>query len=161
LSPNHATGGVRINLVGRERTGIVEPGPEYDALCQRLGRDLPEIVNLDTGQPLVESVVQTRSLYKGPKHNLFPDLLLEWNKAGPIRHVRSPLFGDAESHTPRLRTGDHTFKPGFFLATGPGVAPGKLDRTARVVDFAPTLATLLGYSNAQYQGSAIFSGAGR
>lgn len=143
LAPNHATGGVRFNLKGRESGGIVDPG-EVDGLCARLEEDLSAIVNADSGEKLIETIVRTSAIHPGPYVQEFPDLLLEWNKRHPIRRIRSPLFGELERRDSRSRTGDHTQKIGAFLALGPGISPGRLSGSVRASDFAPTIAALLG-----------------
>ena len=38
--------------------------------------------------------------------------------------------------------GDH-FPGGMFIAAGPGIQPGKLERTVSIMDFAPTFCALL------------------
>ena len=41
------------------------------------------------------------------------------------------------------RTGDHR-REGLFMATGPGIRPGRLARSVSIMDFAPTFCALLG-----------------
>jgi predicted AlkP superfamily phosphohydrolase/phosphomutase len=143
LAPNHATGGVRFNLKGRENGGVVDPD-ELPALSARLEKDLSAIVNAETGEPLIDAIVRTSSVHPGPHAREFPDLLLEWNKRHPIRRIRSPLFGELARRDHRVRTGDHTQKMGAFLALGAGIRPGRIEAPVRASDFAPTIATLLG-----------------
>jgi predicted AlkP superfamily phosphohydrolase/phosphomutase len=142
LAPNHATGGVRFNLKGRESGGIVDPG-ELPALRARLEKDLAELVNAESGEKLIDSIVRTAAVHPGPHAHELPDLLLEWNKRHPIRRVRSPLFGELERPDHRVRTGDHTQKVGAFLAMGPGIRPGAVNVPVRASDLAPTIAALL------------------
>jgi predicted AlkP superfamily phosphohydrolase/phosphomutase len=154
LAPNHATGGVRFNLKGRESGGLVDPG-ELPALSARLEKDLAAIVNADSGEKLIDTIVRTSSVHPGPHAQAFPDLLLEWNKRHPIRRIRSPLFGELERRDHRVRTGDHTQKVGAFLAMGPGIRPGRVDPAVRASDFAPTIAALLGLPVDCYGGRPI------
>jgi predicted AlkP superfamily phosphohydrolase/phosphomutase len=142
LAPNHATGGVRFNLKGREGGGLVEPG-ELSELSARLEKDLADLVNADSGEKLIDTIVRTAAIHPGPHADELPDLLLEWNKRHPIRRIRSPLFGELERRDYRVRTGDHTQKVGAFLAMGPGIRPGRMDHAVRASDFAPTIAALL------------------
>lgn len=154
-TPNHATGGVRVNLTGREANGGVAPGDEYMALCRRLRHDLLSIVNADTGEPIATSVVLTAEAYKGPLASRFPDLLVEWNKKSPILRVHSPVFGRLERRWPRVRTGDHVHKTGAYFAMGPGITPGFCERRAHTVDFAPSIAAILGLDGVAYAGSPL------
>jgi predicted AlkP superfamily phosphohydrolase/phosphomutase len=155
LTPNHATGGVRINLKGRESAGCVAPGREFDALCDRLAQDLAEIVNLDTGRPLITSVLRTSDLYPGPMCHALPDLLVEWEKSGPINRVASPKIGTVVRRYHGVRTGDHVKKRGLVLGFGQGIAPGPIDRSIRAMDLAPTFAALLGLPGGGFAGVPI------
>lgn len=154
LAPNHATGGVRFNLKGRESDGVVEPAA-LPALCARMEKDLAEIVNADSGEPLITTIVRTSAIHSGPHARDLPDLLLEWNKRHTICRVRSPLFGELERRDYRVRTGDHTQKIGAFLALGAGMRPGRLDAPVRASDFAPTIAALLDLPGPAYGGRPI------
>jgi predicted AlkP superfamily phosphohydrolase/phosphomutase len=153
LAPNHATGGVRFNLKGRESGGIVDPA-QVPALSARLEKDLAEIINAETGEKLIDTIVRTSAVHPGPYADAFPDLLLEWNKRHPIRRIRSPLFGELERRDHRVRTGDHTQKVGAFLAMGPGIRPGRV-APVRASDFAPTIAALLGLPADHHGGRPI------
>ena len=147
VNANNTTGGVRINLKGREARGLVEPGEEYDRLLDQLRLDLMEIINLDTGEPLAERVVETRELYPdGAYLDTLPDLLVDWNKragSGDIVRVRSPKIGTIDNGTPGPRSGDHGKTSGMFLAFGPGIEPGQHSEIVSVIDLAPTVLTLL------------------
>ena len=151
---NDAAGGIRFNLVGREPKGRVRRGAEYDELCEQLSRDLREIVNADTGVPLVREVMRTDRLYQGERLDKLPDLLAEWNRVGPVRRVTSPKIGTIELKDQEGRTGDH--KPlGLFLAAGPGVRPGGLNEAVSITDFSPTLRTILGVPVGETDGRPI------
>jgi predicted AlkP superfamily phosphohydrolase/phosphomutase len=147
--------GLRINLAGREPRGIVRPGEEMDALCRQLTEDLAQIVDADTGRPVVKSVMRTDSLYRGERLDDLPDLLVEWNDDrvlsgihgkgcdGTTVRIQSGKIGVVEGTYKGRRTGDHR-KDGFFVAAGPGIKPGCLDHPVSIMDFAPTFLTLLG-----------------
>jgi predicted AlkP superfamily phosphohydrolase/phosphomutase len=63
-------------------------------------------------------------------------------KGGLIR-VRSPRAGLIEKQNRNCRSGEHR-NEGLFIARGPGIASGTLDRTVSTMDYAPTLARMLG-----------------
>jgi len=151
LAANHATGGVRLNLKGREAAGRIEPG-EAAALCARLARDLTAIVNVDSGQPMIRAAVPTSALHDGPARVLLPDLLLEWDRAAPIRRVGSPLLGELTNTRTRSRTGDHAEKLGFVLAAGVGVEPARPGEPVGVCDLAPALLAALGVPVGRFPG---------
>jgi predicted AlkP superfamily phosphohydrolase/phosphomutase len=142
---NDASGGVRLNVQGREPQGTVAPGAEYDEICSWLRDELLSIINPATGNPLVERVLKAREVHAGPNAHKLPDLLVIWNRSGPISEARSPSIG----HIRRKfvfrnhRTGDHTEDDGLFFFTGAGIEPGHLEEIS-VADLAPTIAAMLG-----------------
>jgi predicted AlkP superfamily phosphohydrolase/phosphomutase len=150
-----AVGGIRLNLRGREPRGLVSPGAEEQALCHQLAQDLEEIRDLGSGRPMIRRVSRTADLYRGEWLGLLPDVLVAWSEETP---VGSATVGSGAGATVRLgsdrigelagtnrycRTGDHR-PEGLFVATGPGLGSGRLARSVSVMDFAPTLAALLG-----------------
>ncbi len=154
---NDATGGIRLNVVGREPDGRIRP-EEYDAVCDELEKDLLEVINLKTNQPLVKQVIKTADHYKGEHVDRLPDLLVEWNRAGPIGNVTSPKIGTIthkfkfENH----RTGDHMGDTdGVFFVKGPTVEPGELPSPVSVADLAPTITALLGVSMGDIDGKPL------
>ena len=62
LLPN-LHGYIRINLKGREKEGIVEPGEEYDKLCTQLIEGLQTFKDAETNEPIVESIKKTEELF--------------------------------------------------------------------------------------------------
>ncbi len=147
--------GIRVNLAGREPAGRMRPGEEMDSFCRELARDLLEIVDHETGAPMIRSVKRTDSLYQGDRLNHLPDLLIEWNDEVPIGsavagipkrstiRVTSGKIGIVEGINWGCRTGDHR-PEGLFIASGKGIRPGRMDRTVSLMDFAPTFTQLLG-----------------
>ncbi len=139
---NDVHGGIRINLIGREPSGKVRPGAEYDALCKQLTRDLLALVNLKTQRPLVNKVSRITELYPGENVEALPDLVIEWNREAPIASVYSKKTGKIEGVYEGCRTGDHKSE-GLFFALGPSIKAGRLGRPVSVMDFAPSIASLL------------------
>ena len=140
---NNATGGVRINLAGREAYGIVQPGAEFDDICDWLTQELLAIVNIDNGQPLVEKIYRTSEVYRGELVNNLPDLLVQWNRTGPIDCVSSSSIGTVRHRYRTWRTGDHTNK-GLVFGLGPSMVAGPIEGIISIADFAPTIASMLG-----------------
>jgi predicted AlkP superfamily phosphohydrolase/phosphomutase len=151
---NDVYGGIRINLAGREPAGWVRPGADFDAVCGELEHELRQLVNLETGRPLVKRVLRTAEHYVGEHLDALPDLLVEWDREAPIRRIHAPRIGTIEGEFRGGRTGDH--KPnGLLMAAGPGIRQERLERPVSVTDVAPTLAARLGVALADVDGAPI------
>jgi hypothetical protein len=150
-----AVGGIRLNIAGREPHGVLQPGSEAEDFIAWLSGALLEIIDERTGRPLVARVTRTADRYQGENLDLLPDLLVEWSDdvatgsatvadgVGARIRASSPLLGTVEGVNRYGRTGEH--RPGgWFVAAGPGIAPGRLDYTPELVDLAPTFAAMLG-----------------
>jgi predicted AlkP superfamily phosphohydrolase/phosphomutase len=151
---NDVYGGLRINLVGREPEGKVEPGAPLEAFTEELTRDLLAFVNAGTGRPLVRRVLRTADLYDGDRLSDLPDLLVEWDRDDPITEIHSPKTGTIRGVFGGNRTGDH--KPeGMLFAFGPGIAPGPLPRPVSILEMAPTIASRLGVRLEDVDGAPV------
>jgi predicted AlkP superfamily phosphohydrolase/phosphomutase len=155
VSNGLGSGGIRLNLAGREPAGVLQPGTEADSFVAQLTADLLDIRNASTGAPLVSRVLQTRALYEGPYLDSLPDLIVEWNDAVALgsTHVgqgrgaklvaHSAKLGHLERQNTYSRTGEHRIE-GLFVAVGPRVPAARLARAVSVLDFAPTFCHALG-----------------
>jgi predicted AlkP superfamily phosphohydrolase/phosphomutase len=137
--------GIRFNVVGREPSGLVQPGAELGAHVEWLEAALLELVDPESGRRLVRKVVRADHAYPGEHRDRLPDLLVVWERSAPIFAVQSPRVGTIRAPDPRLRTGGH-IDDGWFVAAGPSVAPGAAGTVedAALVDLAPTICALLG-----------------
>jgi len=70
--------GIYINQFGREREGIVQAGPETDALLETLSKKLKELRDPETHQAVVDSMFVTYA--PGATHN-GPDLIVGYRPA--------------------------------------------------------------------------------
>jgi len=141
--PNDNAGAIRINLKGRESNGIVEPGREYDALCDELIRELGELINMDTGKKAVSEVLRIDELCQGEHIWDLPDLIVKWAGDAPIRALYSPRIGTVKGEIPDKRTGAHRTY-GFLVASGKHIKLGKSVEGASIMDIAPTILYLMG-----------------
>lgn len=67
-------GAIYINVVGRERGGIVMPGAEYDQLVQEIKQGLENEVDPVTGLKPVARIYRRDELYRGYDAEKIPDL---------------------------------------------------------------------------------------
>ena len=135
-------GQIFLNIKGRQPNGCIEPA-DAPALLERIKERLLEIKHPETGEPLVERVIERDELYSGPLSHMGPDLtvvLKDWNYRTIGLHeftthkTISPAFGP---------TGDHRME-GMIVGTGPAFEPGVEPQNASLLDIAPTVLHLLG-----------------
>ena len=151
LPESSMTGLLRINLKGREPNGLVQPGTEYEQLCDRLGDALRALENVDTGRKAVQWVARASALYQGPHLNALPDLFVEWDHSAPITRLRSPQIGTVEGNAGGQRTGSH-WRGGLWLGSGPNFCSGNVDEV-NTVDLAPTILDFFGvHAPRDYEG---------
>jgi predicted AlkP superfamily phosphohydrolase/phosphomutase len=132
---------IRINVVGREPAGVVEPGEEYETLGSALEAEFLALVNVETGTPAVRRVLRPVELFDGPHVTQMPDLLVEWHQESPIRAVSSPTVGRVDGEYRGHRTGDHR-RDGLLLRRGP-TASRDLADAMDARDLAPAACALL------------------
>jgi predicted AlkP superfamily phosphohydrolase/phosphomutase len=140
--PTDLEGCIRINLKGREPQGIVEPGREYNDLCEEIRARLLETTNPVSGAPAVRRVWVRNEIFAGERQEQLPDLIVTWNGDAPFTSLASPRFGCIEGDNADPRPGTHS-PYGFLLAAGAGV-PHELPGSGRLVDVAPTAMKFLG-----------------
>lgn len=150
---NNATGGIRLNIKGREGHGCVD-ADEAEALIEHLTAELRAIVNVDTGEPLVADVIVTQQCYPGPHLDQLPDVLVLWNRSAPIERVYSKAIGELSQQYDDNRTGDHT-PDGICVLSGANVSAAGIAPSIRTVDFAPAIADFFGAELGDHDGHAF------
>ncbi|MGH7847276.1 MAG: alkaline phosphatase family protein [Candidatus Binatia bacterium] len=140
---SNMTGGIRINLRGREPAGKVEPGTEYDELCRELMEALMELENPRTGKKAVQWVARARDLYQGALLHRLPDLLVEWDHSAPITSLVSPRIGTVEGMFPGARTGSH-WQNALLIGSGPNSRARQSAQRIHTMDIAPTVLDFFG-----------------
>jgi len=137
---NHICG-IEINLRGRKRQGIVDPGPEYEQLRDLLLSELMKLRDPETGVHLVQAAHRREELFNGPYCDQAPDVIVELDP----RYAGLAPLGNRRLVTSRnlRRQGDHR-REGIFLAQGPDVVPGAISPPLAITDLAPTILYMLG-----------------
>jgi predicted AlkP superfamily phosphohydrolase/phosphomutase len=138
-------GGIRLNVRGREPFGSIEPGEEYDAVCEDLKRELEALRDTQSGDPVVTDVLRSDVLFGDRYHPNLPDLIVRFREHGVITSVTSSRIGTvSEPARDRLfpRSGEHT--PNVRLwRIEPGIDEGGTVGGGHVRDVAPTVLELL------------------
>lgn len=142
--PNDCQGHIRINMKGREPSGSVEPGREYDKLCASIKEQLEELINPYNGKKAVKAVIRTDQIFSGELTHQLPDLVVIWNEDAKLTNkLFSERIGSVKSQFPAYAlppyyVGNHR-SPGFALLKGPGIKTGKLKEDSHIYDMAPTI----------------------
>ena len=150
-------GGMFLNLRGRERSGIVEPGPEADALKSEIAAKLRGFLDPDTGQVAIREAFDSTKIYSGPYVSNAPDLLIGYNAGYRTSWDAATGVVSGAVFTDNVKpwSGDHCIDPRLV----PGVffcnQPVKADDLA-LVDIAPTALRLFGIEPPAYMDGRPF-----
>ena len=136
-------GQIYINLKGRQPSGIVAPGDEYEKLRDQIRADLLKLKHPDTGEQLIARVLNREEIYSGPLLDNTPDLLLlpadfKYVAFGESEFASNKIVGPTLGHT-----GHHRLE-GIGAVIGPHVQVGAQIQNASLVDLAPTILYALG-----------------
>ena len=143
MTPNNTVvGAVRLNMSGREPAGRIDSADRRKVL-RWLADRLQELVNVDTGGPVVRRCVIAEDVYRRTPTDGFGDLFVEWERSAPIERVWSPATGTVAVPYDHWRQGDHV-RQGRLLATGPGIEPGRRRAVASTPDVGATFAAAAG-----------------
>jgi predicted AlkP superfamily phosphohydrolase/phosphomutase len=136
--PSFYDGRIRINLAGRERSGVV-PLSEYDRVCGEVEEALRACRNPRTGKEVLAEVLRVRAGDPMAPDGPESDLQVVWTGAADaVEHPTAGMIGPF----PFRRSGGHT-PTGFAFVSGPGIAPQHLgSRSSR--DVTPTILSILG-----------------
>jgi predicted AlkP superfamily phosphohydrolase/phosphomutase len=142
--PSSFTGLLRVNLRGREPHGIVEPGPAYRKLLERVTSDLRQLVDPVTGEAAVERAVVTVETFGGDPPLFLPDVFVLWK---PGRHFMERLEHpkvELTQRQPEFSRDTHHSSNGFVAAAGPDIGADGDRGDVPLLDLAPTFLSLLG-----------------
>jgi predicted AlkP superfamily phosphohydrolase/phosphomutase len=137
--------GLYLNIKGREREGIVNPGAEAEALKEELRAKLNGITDPASGAVGITGVFDCDAVYAGPYVDNAPDLIVgygagfraSWDSV--TGRVTSTIFED----NIKAWSGDHCIDP--RLVPGVLFSNQKIaDEKPAIVDVAPTILKLFG-----------------
>lgn len=140
--PSYYDGRIRLNVKGRESNGLIDP-VEYEAEIARIERELLQVTDTRTGEPVVGDLIRTSPGDPMAVPETDGDLVVIWRGAAlGFRHPHMNAIGPV----PFRRTGGHTGGHGDFLLVGDDVAPGDYGE-ASAFDVAPTIEDLMGLNH--------------
>lgn len=150
-----------INLKGRFPLGTVEPGTQYDEVCEAIREQFSAMTDLRTGRSAVNCVLRKEEVYHGPYLDLAPDLIVQWEPDMPVEAI---LLGNTSGAdllrgAPARRrlsggSGGHG-RYGILLAKGPQVTRGHDIGVADIKDVAPTVLYLSGLAVPAYMDGRV------
>jgi predicted AlkP superfamily phosphohydrolase/phosphomutase len=150
----YGTGGIWLNVQGREPRGIVPPGAPYEALLQEIARALSAWRDPADGRRVVKQVLYGTDVFGPRAKELGPDLIPALEPGYGLG--RGEGLGRVMMGTPLIApnysswSGGHEGPylpqdvPGMCILYGAGVPDGVPIGDAGLEDIAPTVLDLLG-----------------
>jgi predicted AlkP superfamily phosphohydrolase/phosphomutase len=140
-------GGVFVNLKGRQPSGIVEPGAQYEAVRTEVAAFLCALRDPGTGKPVVRAAHRREDAWSGPFLGELPDVILElddetYEVAGTTRRGQEVLYSLGEPGTTGWRRSGGHRRLGLLLAKGPHVRQAEIP-AADMADVPATVLALL------------------
>jgi predicted AlkP superfamily phosphohydrolase/phosphomutase len=139
-------GQIYLNLRGRERLGILDPGPETDRLLEEIRQKLEAVEDPDTHQSVVQKVYLGREIFHGPRMPEAPDLQVGFRDGYRTSWQTSLGAIPAGIVVANMKkwSGDHCASDpsdtqGIFLSNRKVVTPDP-----SILDVAPTVISILG-----------------
>jgi len=153
---------IRLNLIGREPHGCVEPGVEADAMLEDIRSELLLLEQPGTGERIVTSVRTATETFGESHHPDVPDLIVDFRTdLGAIDACTSARAGlvRAPVRAAALRTGVHPPIPSVVWVSAPDLPTPPPERAGKAVDLAPTILARLGVARPDWlDGDALLEG---
>lgn len=133
-----------VNLAGREPSGIVSPGEEYQKVLDDLTVRLNELQDPESGQPVIEKILRGDEVYHGKYAHRAPDLVF-FTKNMEYKAMGLSDFSSNKIFEPVFGSRGHHRMNGILICYGPKVFKEKSEiENASISDLAPTILYLMG-----------------
>ncbi|AIJ04926.1 type I phosphodiesterase/nucleotide pyrophosphatase 2 [Methanocaldococcus bathoardescens] len=144
LAYNPTPNAIYINLIGREKYGIVDK-KDYDIVREKVIAILKNLEDPNTNEKVVEKIWKKEEIYSGEYLEIMPDILIEpINETSYINYGFDNLWkGQTFSEPTPLTYSTHTLR-GIFLAYGKGIKKGYKIENAKIYDIVPTILHIFG-----------------
>lgn len=151
-------GSIYLNIRGREREGIVEPGGDAASLSDQIAQQLKALRDPDKGQSAVKEVYKKGSIYSGGQANSAPDLVVGFQDG------YRASWQTAVGGSPAILVEDNLKKWSGDHIVDPSIVPGIFLSNFRIntedpslMDIAPTVMSCLGMSMNNMEGKSLIS----
>jgi predicted AlkP superfamily phosphohydrolase/phosphomutase len=150
--------GLYLNIRGREREGMVEPGAQADALLQEIRQKLLDVRDPKDGSQVMTRIDLASEAYQGPYARTGPDAVVGYNRG--YRAGWTTITGafppDVLEDNTKAWSGDHcmdfTKVPGVLLSNRKIAA-----ETPALTDIAPTILSEFGIAKTKdMKGQSVF-----
>jgi predicted AlkP superfamily phosphohydrolase/phosphomutase len=137
--------GLYVNQLGRERYGIVPPGPQKAELLREVASKLEAIVDPVNGERPILKVFLNEEIYSGPLAEMGPDAQVGYNRGyrasdeSAVGEVTDAVLSDNHRRWSGDHCQDYREVPGVILSN---VTIRKPDPA--LTDMAPSILTLFG-----------------
>jgi predicted AlkP superfamily phosphohydrolase/phosphomutase len=125
--------GLYINQKGREGEGIVNPGPEKEALVREIIQNLESFKDPQTGDQPVLKAYAAKDVYQGSQMDKAPDIIIGYNQGYRVSWS-APL-----GRIPKNVLEDNTEKWSGDHCMAPDVVPGILVTNQKIKGDSPAL----------------------
>ena len=150
--------GLYLNLAGREREGIVQPGAQQEALLAELKAELEKVTDPLTGDQAIKYAYRADQDYHGPLKNAGPDIVMGYRRGwrGSNESAMGAVTDEVFTDNMLKWSGDHCIAadevPGILMTNRP-----ILRKDPALVDMAPTILRLFGITPpAEMVGGSVF-----
>jgi predicted AlkP superfamily phosphohydrolase/phosphomutase len=163
--------GLYLNLKGRERDGVVEPGREAEALLTELQEQLEKVRDVDANGdmtiPVIRKVYRASEIYSGSATALAPDLIVGYSRGyraswetcqgdlvfSPPEEERQSFLSWNKEAWSADHCADALEVPGILFCSRPFQA-----RTPSLIDVAPSILAEFGLATpTSMTGKSIFT----
>lgn len=137
--------GLYLNLQGREKEGIVQPGSEQDALLAELKMKLEATMDPLSDERAIKYAYRADQTYNGPLKNSGPDIVMGYHRGwrGSNESALGSIAAEVFTDNMLKWSGDHCIAadevPGILMTNKP-----ILRENCELLDMAPTILRLFG-----------------
>ncbi|HKZ56265.1 MAG TPA: alkaline phosphatase family protein [Thermodesulfovibrionales bacterium] len=138
-----------INLKGRESSGIVSAGREYEDVCKKIIKELGKIKCPETNGKVVGRVFRKEEVYSGEELYRAPDIIFEWKNHSYVHRPSEPGTNNGflrRLSQEELERSENLIRPsgihrdhGILISFGKHIKNEKGLPETSIMDLAPTI----------------------